>query len=304
MVSLNEKFEFLKERINLTQKDLCKVLGKGESTISAILKGGYKSAKTELYEAKLNAFMDSKIKELMDSEETRSQSKPVAKEPWLSKSQKAIKNRVLAMMNSPYSFFELVLGESGMGKTHLLKGVCKEFGGVYVKARRSLSSSAFMSQILKALGENPRGNTDDKLNAICEECERQNIKLIVIDEADLFERDNDFTFERKFELLREIFEFSKDRNLGISVIAVGLTKLKKRIDKLGGYLQSRLTYSPVMNLSHDELMKIGELMGLSAEVSEYLSDGVNARLFEKTAANTALGFDERVAANLVYQVRR
>ncbi|MBQ3673994.1 MAG: ATP-binding protein [Campylobacter sp.] len=304
MVSLNEKFEFLKERINLTQKDLCKVLGKGESTISAILKGGYKSAKTELYEAKLNAFMDSNIKELMGNEETRSQSDNGAKEPWLSKSQKAIKNRVLAMMSSPYSFFELVLGESGMGKTHLLKGVCKEFGGVYVKARRSLSSSAFMSQILKALGENPRGNTDDKLNAICEECERQNIKLIVIDEADLFERDNDFTFERKFELLREIFEFSKDRNLGISVIAVGLTKLKKRIDKLGGYLQSRLTYSPVMNLSHDELMKIGEIMGLSAEVSEYLSDGVNARLFEKTAANTALGFDERVAANLVYQVRR
>ena len=301
MVSLNEKFEFLKECINLTQKDLCKVLDKGESTISAILKGGYKSAKTELYEAKLNAFMDSKIKELTSQ---KSQSEPMAKEPWLSKSQKAIKNRVLAMMNSPYSFFELVLGESGMGKTHLLKGVCKEFGGVYVKARRSLSSSAFMSQILKALGENPRGNTDDKLNAICEECERQNIKLIVIDEADLFERDNDFTFERKFELLREIFEFSKDRNLGISVIAVGLTKLKKRIDKLGGYLQSRLTYSPVMNLSHDELMKIGELMGLSQEVSEYLSDGVNARLFEKTAANTALGFDERVAANLVYQVRR
>lgn len=30
MVSLNEKFEFLKERINLTQKDLCKALGKGE----------------------------------------------------------------------------------------------------------------------------------------------------------------------------------------------------------------------------------------------------------------------------------
>lgn len=301
MVSLNEKFEFLKERINLTQKDLCKVLDKGESTISAILKGDYKSAKTELYEAKLNAFMDSKIKELTSQ---KSQSEPIVKEPWLSKSQKAIKNRVLAMMNSPYSFFELVLGESGMGKTHLLKGICKEFGGVYVKARRSLSSSAFMSQILKALGENPRGNTDDKLNAICEELERQNIKLIVIDEADLFERDNDFTFERKFELLREIFEFSKDRNLGISVIAVGLTKLKKRIDKLGGYLQSRLTYSPVMNLSHDELMKIGELMGLSAEVSEYLSDGVNARLFEKTAANTALGFDERVAANLVYQVRR
>ncbi|MBP3223989.1 MAG: AAA family ATPase [Campylobacter sp.] len=302
MFSLNDKFEYLKESINLTQKDLCKALGKGESTISAILKGDYNSSKKELYEAQLHKFLDSKIAQIQSG--SGSQNEPVAKEPWLSKSQKAIKNRVLAMMSSPYSFFELVLGESGMGKTHLLKGVCKEFGGVYVKARRSLSSSAFMSQILKALGENPRGNTDDKLNAICEECERQNIKLIVIDEADLFERDNDFTFERKFELLREIFEFSKDRNLGISVIAVGLTKLKKRIDKLGGYLQSRLTYSPVMNLSHDELMKIGEIMGLSAEVSEYLSDGVNARLFEKVAANTALGFDERVAANLVYQVRR
>lgn len=125
-----------------------------------------------------------------------------------------------------------------------------------------------------------------------------------MDEADLFVKDNDLTFERKFELLREIYEYGKRNNLGIAVIAVGLGVLKKRIDKLGGYLQSRLTYSPEMTLSQDELMKIGEMSGLNKDVCEYLAECENARFFEKIALNMALGYEERAAVNLVYQVRR
>jgi len=82
----------------------------------------------------------------------------------------------------------------------------------------------------------------------------------------LFVKDNDLTFERKFELLREIYEYGKRYKLGIAVIAVGLGVLKKRIDKLGGYLQSRLTYSPEMVLSRDELIKIGQMSGIEGEI--------------------------------------
>ena len=104
--------------------------------------------------------------------------------------------------------------------------------------------------------------------------------------------------------MREIYEFSKRENLGIAVIAVGIGVLRKRIDRLGGYLQSRLTYSPEMTLSRDELIKIGELAGIDEEVCEFLAEGQNARLYEKTALNLALGYEQKVAANLVYHARK
>ncbi|WP_169779321.1 AAA family ATPase [Campylobacter curvus] len=291
-MTLKEKFEVCRE-YGITQETLARQINKGESTISGLLNGKYNSGKKELYEARLNAFLDEQI---------------AAHQPkqngdngvWLSLSQQKIKERIRRMKESKFSFLELITGESGMGKTFLLEMVVKEFGGLYVKARKSLSASAFMSQLLRAVGEKPRGNTDDKFELFCETIAKSRVRLIVIDEADLFVRDNDLTFERKFELLREVYEFGRRENLGITVIAAGLGKLVERINGLGGYLQSRFTYSPEMTLSHDELLNIGKLSGLSEDVSEYLAECDNARLYEKTALNLTLGYSEKVAANLVY----
>lgn len=311
-MNLKEKFDFS----GLTQADIAKVIGKGVGVVSGILNGNYKSANKELYENAIENYLNNYIADnglmkddgiLPKNEDESDRDNDILQDngEWLSLAQSKIKERLLKMGESGLSFFELILGESGMGKTYLLKQVCKnDAAALYVKARRSLSSSAFMSLILRAMGEKAKGNTDDKLETVFEALKNGDIKLIVIDEADLFIRDNDFTFERKFELLREIFEFGKDKNLGISVVAVGLPVLKKRIDRLGGYLQSRLTYSPEMTLNRDELLKIADLNHLDKDVAEYLSSGENARLFEKAAANVALGYEQKVAANLVYATRR
>ena len=291
-MTLKEKFEVCRE-YGITQETLARQINKGESTISGLLNGKYNSGKKELYEAKLNAFLDEQIAAHQPKQSSDN-------DIWLSLSQEKIKERIRRMKESKFSFLELITGESGMGKTFLLEMVVKELGGLYVKARKSLSASAFMSQLLRAVGERPRGNTDDKFELFCETIAKSGVRLIIIDEADLFVRDNDLTFERKFELLREIYEFSRRENLGITVIAAGLGKLVERINGLGGYLQSRFTYSPEMTLSHDELLNIGKLSGLSEDVSEYLAECDNARLYEKTALNLTLGYSEKVAANLVY----
>lgn len=291
-MTLKEKFEVCRE-YGITQEMLARQINKGESTVSGLLNGKYNSGKKELYEAKLNAFLDEQIAAHQPKQNDDSG-------VWLSLSQQKIKERIRRMKESKFSFLELITGESGMGKTFLLEMAVKEFGGLYIKARKSLSASAFMSQLLRAVGKKPRGNTDDKFELFCKTIAKSGVRLIVIDEADLFVRDNDLTFERKFELLREVYEFGRCENLGITVIAAGLGKLVERINGLGGYLQSRFTYSPEMTLSHDELLNIGELSGLSEDVSEYLAECDNARLYEKTALNLTLGYSEKVAANLVY----
>jgi len=283
----------LKERFGksgLTLKEIAAKLGKSVSTVSDVINGNYSTANAELYKAAIEKIINEKISEVKD-------------ERFLTLSQEKILDRIKRMRQSGLSFFELVVGGSGMGKTHLMKIVEKEMGAVYVKARVSQSASAFMSMLLKAIGEKVYGNTDEKLERFCEAFEASGKKILIVDEADLFARDKDATFERKFELLREIYEYGKTNGLSFIVIAVGLDILKKRIDRLGGYLQSRITYSPEMKMNEEELLKVAEMMGLGS-VSEYLVSGMNARLFEKAANNVALGYEERVSANLVYSVRK
>lgn len=293
-MSLKEKFE----QSGLTLDQISSEIGKGKGLVCGIINGEYNSAKKELYELKIEAILDKKI--------AQDNLNGAYNDIWFSELQRIVKRRIELMMISGFSFFELILGGSGMGKTFLLKNICKnDKKCLYVKARRSLSSSAFMSLIIRNLGEKPQGNTDEKLEMVFDLLKEQNIKLLVIDEADLFIRDNDYTFERKFELLREIYEYSKSENLGISVIAVGLPVLKKRIDKLGGYLLSRMTYSPEMSLSLEELKKIAKFNGLKDDdCIDYLCDKNNARTFEKVATNMALGYEEKVATNLIYEDRK
>lgn len=298
-MSLKEKFE-LCQAYGETLETIGKAIGKGGGTVSGVINGKYASSKAELYETAIEAYLD----RVLAANAPKKEPNVPKSEVWLSTAQEKIRDRIFKMNGSNLSFFELILGESGMGKTFLLEMTARELGGVYVKARKSLSASAFMSLLLRAIGEKPSGNTDDKFEHFCEAITHSKTRLIIVDEADLFVKDNDLTFERKFELLREIYEYGKRNNLGIAVIAVGLGVLKKRIDKLGGYLQSRLTYSPEMVLSRDELIKIGQMNGIEGEIAEFLAEGDNARLYEKTSLNLALGYEAKVAANLVYQTRR
>lgn len=298
-MSLKQKFE-LCQAYGETLETIGKAIGKGGGTVSGVINGKYASSKAELYETAIEAYLD----RVLAANAPKKELNAPKSEVWLSTAQEKIRDRIFKMNGSNLSFFELILGESGMGKTFLLEMTARELGGVYVKARKSLSASAFMSLLLRAIGEKPSGNTDDKFEAFCEAITQSKTRLIIVDEADLFVKDNDLTFERKFELLREIYEYGKRNNLGIAVIAVGLGVLKKRIDKLGGYLQSRLTYSPEMVLSRDELIKIGQMNGIEGEIAEFLAEGDNARLYEKTSLNLALGYEAKVAANLVYQTRR
>ena len=298
-MSLKEKFE-LCQAYGETLETIGKAIGKGGGTVSGVINGKYASSKAELYETAIEAYLD----RVLAANAPKKEPNVPKSEVWLSTAQEKIRDRIFKMNGSNLSFFELILGESGMGKTFLLEMTARELGGVYVKARKSLSASAFMSLLLRAIGEKPSGNTDDKFEHFCEAITQSKTRLIIVDEADLFVKDNDLTFERKFELLREIYEYGKRNNLGIAVIAVGLGVLKKRIDKLGGYLQSRLTYSPEMVLSRDELIKIGQMNGIEGEIAEFLAEGDNARLYEKTSLNLALGYEAKVAANLVYQTRR
>jgi|GEM_PF-873388 len=298
-MSLKEKFE-LCQAYGETLETIGKAIGKGGGTVSGVINGKYASSKAELYETAIEAYLD----RVLAANAPKKEPNVPKSEVWLSTAQEKIRDRIFKMNGSNLSFFELILGESGMGKTFLLEMTARELGGVYVKASKSLSASAFMSLLLRAIGEKPSGNTDDKFERFCEAITHSKTRLIIVDEADLFVKDNDLTFERKFELLREIYEYGKRYKLGIAVIAVGLGVLKKRIDKLGGYLQSRLTYSPEMVLSRDELIKIGQMSGIEGEIAEFLAEGDNARLYEKTSLNLALGYEAKVAANLVYQTRR
>lgn len=262
----------------------------GETTVFNVIKGEHNTHKTPLYQELIK-------KVLNDLTESTSD------EGYLTYAQGKMKARISKMEKSGRSFFELVFGDTGRGKTYLLKKLAGDKSRLYVKARQAQSASAFINMLLRTLGMPVYSNIDERLVRFCAGVKSANIKTIVIDEADLFCDDNDRTFRRKMELMREIYEYSLEYNLGISVIVVGLGNLGKRIAELGGYVQSRFTFAPEITIKEEELEHIGRLKGLGEEVIAAVKGEGNARIFEMIEKNKDTGLDEKLAFNLVYKTR-
>jgi hypothetical protein len=154
--------------------------------------------------------------------------------------------------------------------------------------------------LVKATGEKrAKGNADELCAAFCDACLSTGVAMVVIDEADLWVHGSDEAFGRKVELIREVYES------GVTVVLVGLPELKKRIAKLGGYVQNRITSGESMTVDVSELIEFGQNKGL--EYAETLAKRAAnygyLRMVAKVMQNMELGYSEREAITLLGMVK-
>lgn len=288
--ALKEKFQ----KTGLTLKDIALQINKSVSTVSDVVNDKY-TPKNSLCKTAVIRIIDNALKNCNEKENNG----------FSTLAQEKILDRLYKMKASKLCFFEAIIGDSGVGKTmHIARTFAQASDVLYLKARRSQSANAFLTAGLKALGIKAVGNTDAKLEMLCEALEDKEYVAIVIDEADLFTMDSDATFSKKFELLREIYEYFQMIEKQMIVVVIGLPALKTEISKQGGYVHTRLTYSPEVTIAKEELEQIAAIKGIKNKaIVDYLKFNGNARLFDQARKNIVIGYDERVAANLIYTPR-
>lgn len=282
----------LAEQSGLSLDEIGRRVGRSKGTISAVLNGNYSSSNLEIIQEAI----------IQVCAQASEQAQPAAVEQaFYTDSQAFVMDRLTRVLAHGSAFFETVLGESGTGKTTAVTDFCAGRKDVlYVKARENQSVSMLARALLRATGDKKvKGNADEICTAFCEACFATGISMVIIDEADLWVHGSDEAFGRKIELVREVYES------GISVVLVGLPELKKRITRLGGYVQNRITSGELMAVDVAELEAFARLKGFK-EAVKMARGAVNygyLRMFAKVAQNMALGYTEAEALTLLGMIK-
>lgn len=282
----------LVDQSGLSMREIAKRVGRSSGTISSVVNGNYSSANLELIQQAIMDACHEGAAQLVESDYVIAQ-----KAAFLTASQQFSIDRLERVLASGQAFFEVVLGESGTGKTTAMTRFCEGRRDVlYVKARENQSVSMLARMLLKSTGDKKaKGNADELCAAFCDACLSTGVAMVVIDEADLWVHGSDEAFGRKIELIREVYES------GVTVVLVGLPELKKRIAKLGGYVQNRITSGESMTVDVSELTEFGESKGLkhAEKLAKSAASYGYLRMFAKVEQNMALGYSENEAITLL-----
>jgi DNA transposition AAA+ family ATPase len=283
------------EQSGLSYETIGKAIGRNKSTISSIVNGKYSSNNLQLITDAIIEVCTNQ-REVVDgiAHET-------AGNAFFTETQTVQIDRLGRILESGKPFFEIVLGESGTGKTTAMQSFSNGRNDVlYVKARENQSVSMLGRMLLKEAGERKtKGNADELCTAFCEACLSTGVSMVIIDEADLWIHGSDEAFGRKVELVREVYE------QGISVVLVGLPELKKRIAKLGGYAQNRITSGVALKVTVEELEEYGKMKGMThaAVLAKNAANHGYLRMFAKVEQNMSLGYDEKTAISMLHTVK-
>lgn len=275
----------------LTLNEIAQRVGRSKGCVSSVINGNYSSSNLEMLTAAIADVCNSV--EVAPAQDAAS--------AFYTDSQRFVMDRLERVLACGLPFFETVLGESGMGKTTAVQAFCEGRKDVlYVKARENQSVSMLARMLLRATGDKKvKGNADEICTAFCEACLSTGVGMLVIDEADLWVHGSDEAFGRKIELVREVYES------GVSVVLVGLPELKKRISRLGGYVQNRITSGELMSVEVSELEEFGELSGFAnaAKMAKVAADYGYLRMFAKVSQNIQLGYSENEAITLLGMIK-
>jgi len=214
-LSITEKWEKARQQ-GMTLSAITVPKGNGSnyatSTISEVLNGKYTGSSKDI-EQKVEAVLDAFLEHI-----------PTAKAAgFLTFKQQLIYADLLDELRSERGY-KLIVGESGVGKTEIMKAFVKQHPAesAYVKMERGLSLSSFIDLILESVGAEVRsGNAFRRTRRLYDELKRQGKRILIFDEMDLCDRDSPETFDKKFEILRELY------NRDFIVYVVGLPILEE-----------------------------------------------------------------------------
>ncbi len=282
--SLADRVNQFLESKNMTKTELASELNYSRTTISRYLSGKYDSDTTEL-EARLEGYLSQKTGESADG------TRPLAPVFRLEKKKSFFESRdassVIGVCSSCQEFLGLgvVVGKTGLGKSHALKYYSKMPRVAYVECDDTMSCRDLVEAIERALGiPQAYGTIWKRVNGIREFFNVNHGYLLIIDEADKLI--SKYT-QKKMEILRGIFDQSD-----VGMVIAGEPRLESMIKSYLARFANRVDfYSSLKGLSSKEVEKY--LEGFKVEqdaLSELVMRACNLqtgcfRLLDRTLNN-------------------
>ena len=217
------------KEMGISLTELARETGYSKSTISRVLRGDYPSE--EAVRAVEEAIR-------------RRNGHAVRKREFTTEGQRILR----AVLEDTYEYrdFAVVGGESGIGKTHVLKAFAAERPDVlYLKIRVRMPYVGILNAMLNLIGARLGGSGDQKLARLQRELRERGIRMIVVDEGDLLVSRTRYreAFRNKVEIFRELW----DDGEGVAVALVGLPVLVQEVEGLSDtYVLSRIGHLLVL----------------------------------------------------------
>lgn len=171
-MSLRELVELYKSKSGLSQNKIASDLDLSGAMVSQVISGSYKGNKEEV-EAKIRKHIEIELsKYIVDKK----------KEVFIDFEHVIINKAKISNAMRDREFL-IIRGESGVGKSELLKHMCKQIpNSVYVEAFKGIRTKGFMYDFALELGIKPDGSAADVFKLIREVLKRKN-KVIFLDEV-------------------------------------------------------------------------------------------------------------------------
>lgn len=211
-----DELKAYRDRVGLSLTELARRLSCSKSKISMVLNGKYENAQNEAAEM---------LKRLSVTEAGFSTVEQQTIEAILSFCREDME-------------LGLVVGISGMGKTHVCKKFESEHADVFRFQPTEFSTTrSLLRSMGDALGVKVYGTIEERLKKVIGAIRQKGYRLLIIDEADVLDDNKKgSSVIRKFAVFRQMFE------AGIGVVLVGLPGLDDAINRLPGYIQNRISY--------------------------------------------------------------
>jgi len=284
--------EKLKSIAGSSNADIATALDTSVATISGAINDSLKSNKKALYQEEIRTYLEEII---------------AKRTGFITADQKMALNFLEAFHAKEKATSLMMVGDSGIGKSTVVKNMFsdKHADVLYFKMRRNLTVSRMMSKLLGVVSSSDYGTTDQKFDRFVKGLRTKNIKTIIIDEADLIVKDSHETFNRKFEIFRELYEN------GFHVVIVGLQVLEEAFRELTeDYVQRRMGKFLRLGITIEE-MKIFWEKELGFPLNDEASDIINGCIdagylgtLKELHENYQITNNFKVANNLVFNLRR
>jgi len=282
----------LREKSGASNAEIAKELDTSIATVSGAINDTLSSNKKALYQAEIRTYLEAIISE---------------RRGFITADQQMALNFLEAFHKKDKATSLMIVGDSGIGKSTVVKNMFSEKHDdvLYFKMRRNLTVSRMMSKLLGTVSSSDYGTTDQKFDRFVKGLRTKNIKTIIIDEADLIVKDSHETFNRKFEIFRELYEN------GFHVIIVGLQVLEEAFRELTeDYVQRRMGKFLRLGITIEEMKIFWEKelgFALNDEANDIINGCIDAGYLgtlKELHENYQITNDFKIANNLVFNLRR